>query len=246
LGNTYDDLGRRAEAEPLLRKSLEGLEVVFGEKHPNTLISRSMLGILCRNTGRLAEAEHETSETYRLRRSVLGELHPATLSTQCVLAGIYVSQGRHTDAEPLLRDFREKVRRQQGRLPPFTIRRIAEVGHALLQQGDFTEAESFLRLYLDIAGRKLPEGWRRFDATAALGASLLGQKKFAEAEPVLLKGYAGLRQYEERIPSYSRQTRLTEALDALVRLYEETNKPNEATKWRQEATKVAARSAASP
>ena len=63
---------------------------------------------------------------------------------------------------------------------------------------------------------------------------------------MVLKGYAGLRQYEERIPSYSRQTRLTEALDALVRLYEETNKPNEATKWRQEATKVAARSAASP
>jgi serine/threonine protein kinase len=245
LGNTYDDLGRRAEAEPLLRKSLEGLVVVRGEKNPDTLISRSMVGILCRNTGRFAEAEQQTSETYRLRRAVLGELHPATLSTQAVLAGIYLSQGRRTDAEPLLRDFREKIRRQQARLPPFTIRRIAEVGHALLQQGDFTEAESFLRLYLDTAERKLPEGWRRFDATAALGASLLGQKKYAEAEPALLKGYAGLRQYEERIPSYSRQARLTEALDTLVRLYEETNKPNEVTKWRQEATKAAARSTAS-
>jgi hypothetical protein len=69
---------------------------------------------------------------------------------------------------------------------------------------------------------------------SALGACLLGQKKYAEAEPLLLKGYEGLRQHEERIPASFRRTRLTEALGRLVQLYDEWAKPDEAAKWRKE------------
>jgi hypothetical protein len=122
------------------------------------------------------------------------------------------------------------------------------VGQALLWHADFSEAEPFLRLYLEIAAQKLPEGWRRFDVTAALGTSLLGQKKYTEAETALRNGYTGLRQYEESIPLHCREKRLREALESLVRLYEETSKPADATKWRRElaATRSAAKSAGHP
>jgi len=33
-----------------------------------------------------------------------------------------------------------------------------------------------------------------------LGGSLLGQKKYAEAEPLLLSGYEGMKQREVKIP----------------------------------------------
>jgi serine/threonine protein kinase len=241
LGDVYDHLGRFAEAEPLLKKALEGLQIVLGDRHPDTLVASSMLAVLYLNMGRIPEAERQASEAYRLRRAVLGELHPATVSSQGVLACVYLAQGRRTDAEPLLREFRQKADRQQDRLPPFAIRRIGELGHTLLRQGDFTQAESFLRFYLDLAGKKLPDGWRRSAALAELGACCLGQKKYPEAEPLLRKGYEGLRQQEEKIPAGFQRIQLTEVLDWLVHLYDDWGKPDEAAKWRKqlEAAKAA-------
>jgi len=43
-----------------------------------------------------------------------------------------------------------------------------------------------------------------------LGAALLGQKKYAEAEPLLIDGYEGMKQREQTIPWQAR-ARLTEA-----------------------------------
>ena len=111
---------------------------------------------------------------------------------------------------------------------------IAGVGEALFRERDFVEAESFFRLTLDLAAKQsLDNGWRS-SWVSALGACLLGQKKYAEAEPLLLRGYQGLRQHEERIPANFPQIRLTEALEWLVQLYEEWDKPDEAAKWRKE------------
>jgi hypothetical protein len=83
---------------------------------------------------------------------------------------------------------------------------------------------------------------------SALGACLLGQQKYAEAEPLLLRGYRGLRQHEQRIPAAFRQARLTEAAERLVQLYEAWGKPDETTKWRKEleAIKAAGKPTAGP
>ena len=47
-----------------------------------------------------------------------------------------------------------------------------------------------------------------------LGGALLGQKKYAEAEPLLLAGYEGMKQREAKIPPEGK-VRLTEALERL-------------------------------
>ena len=73
-----------------------------------------------------------------------------------------------------------------------------------------------------------------------LGAPLLGQKKYAEAEALLIAGFQGLKQRETTIPR-SAKVRLTEARKRLVQLYESTGKPDEAAKWR---TKLDANTAA--
>ena len=66
-----------------------------------------------------------------------------------------------------------------------------------------------------------------------LGGARLGQKKYSEAEPLLLKGYEGLKQREKTIPAYG-TVRIPEALDRLIELYTATNKPDEVEKWRAE------------
>ena len=62
------------------------------------------------------------------------------------------------------------------------------------------QAETLLRQALAILDKKSPEEWQNFEARSLLGASLLGQKKYAEAEPFLLQGYEGMKAREAKIP----------------------------------------------
>jgi eukaryotic-like serine/threonine-protein kinase len=70
----------------------------------------------------------------------------------------------------------------------------------------------------------------------------LGRKKYADAEPLLLKGYEGMKQREKAIPRQA-ATRIPEALDRLIEISTATNKPDEAKKWRAERAKYPAEKA---
>jgi eukaryotic-like serine/threonine-protein kinase len=62
------------------------------------------------------------------------------------------------------------------------------------------------------------------------GGALLGQKKYAEAEPRVVKGYENMKKREEKIPKTGGvEMRLPEALDRLIELYTATGKPDEVT-----------------
>jgi serine/threonine protein kinase len=163
LGHVYVNQGRYAEAEQLLTKSLKDCQDVLGEKHPFSLTNRLILAELYLNMGRLSQAEQHAGKAYRIWQAV-GEHNPHALWSQGLLAAVYLAQGRRTDAQPLVLAFRDKAKQQQDRLSPFNIRLTSELGHALLKQRDFRQAESLLRLYLAIAQKKLPDGWRRSSA----------------------------------------------------------------------------------
>ena len=93
--------------------------------------------------------------------------------------------------------------------------------------------EPMLRECLSIRLEKLPDDWRTFNTQNMLGGSLLGQHKYADAEPLLLSGYEGMKIREASIPPAGRD-RLKEALERLVRLYDEWGKVDEAAKWKAE------------
>ncbi len=75
-----------------------------------------------------------------------------------------------------------------------------------------------------------PEAWTTFNTKSLLGGALAGQKTYADAEPLLLAGYEGMKQREKTISPESK-ARLAEALERLVELHEATEKPDEAAKW---------------
>ena len=100
-----------------------------------------------------------------------------------------------------------------------------------------------LRGALAIRETKQPDLWSTFDTRSALGGALLGQKKYAEAEPLLLQGFEGMKQREAKIRPVDRR-HLVEALERLVRLYEETDDKEKAEKYRallDEARKMTAK-----
>lgn len=72
-------------------------------------------------------------------------------------------------------------------------------------------------------------------------------QKYAEAEPLLLQGYEGMRAREPRIPAGSKP-RLTEAGDRVVALYEAEGRKVTADEWRKKLgpAKAAATPPAAP
>jgi hypothetical protein len=84
-----------------------------------------------------------------------------------------------------------------------------------------------LRECLAIRRKLMPEHWLFFNTQSMLGGSLLGQHMYAEAEPLLLAGYEGMKT-RQAIP-----IRLTEALERLAQLYEAWGQDDKAAEWRK-------------
>jgi hypothetical protein len=103
---------------------------------------------------------------------------------------------------------------------------------AYQSQGKFAEAEPLAREALEFNRKKQPDNWQRFHAESLLGASLAGQKKYAEAEPLLLEGYSGLVERKDRIavPDWYH---LERGGDWLVQLYQAWGKPVKAAEWKK-------------
>src|SRR5262249_42205223 len=81
-----------------------------------------------------------------------------------------------------------------------------------------------------------PQAWRTCNARSVLGGALLGLRKYDEAEPLLLKGYQGMKQCEEAAPQ-GRGNDVPDALDRLMQLYAATDNPGVARKYRAERAK---------
>jgi serine/threonine-protein kinase len=94
------------------------------------------------------------------------------------------------------------------------------------------EAEKLGRECLTIREQKLPNDWRTYEARGTLGSCLVHQKRYDEAEPLLLSGCEGLRQHAAEIPD-GWKPRANADLQQLVQLYEATGRSDEAAEWRK-------------
>jgi hypothetical protein len=103
---------------------------------------------------------------------------------------------------------------------------------AYLDGQRWAEAETIARDCLGLREKKQPDDWWRFHTMSQLGAALAGQKKYGEAEPMLLQGYQGLKAREANIPARHRKKR-TEAAAQIIKLYEAWGKPDKASEWRK-------------
>jgi YD repeat-containing protein len=132
-------------------------------------------------------------------------------------------------------------KQQAGTDSPQYLSELLDLSRSLQQRRQHAEAEPLLRECLAIRQRKEPDAWTTFETQALLGGTLRAQKKYAEAEPLLLAGYEGLKQREATIPANSK-FRLTETLKRLVLLYDNWGQTDKAEAWRRklEGTKDAA------
>jgi len=123
-------------------------------------------------------------------------------------------------------------RRALGSENPETLGSAADLVLVYVSEGKFAQSEALARETVELNQKERPDDWQRFRAETLLGASLAGQKKYAEAEPLLVEGYQGMLARKERIdvPDWDHVDR---ARQWLVQVYVDWGKPEKAAEWRK-------------
>jgi hypothetical protein len=231
LAAAYWRVGRLDRSVPLFEDTLKVQESKLGPDHPHTLITLANLGTNYCDAGRLEEGIGLMEQALVRARTRYGSIPPSLEFTETQLAVAYVRARRFDKAEPLYRNALERARQRYGPADPRTAAAMAPLGSSLIQQRKWPEAETILRECLAIREKAMPDDRLRFNTMSQLGGALLGQGRHAEAEPLIVSGYEGMKAREDRIPSASK-IRLREASERLVRLYEAWGKPDQATAWK--------------
>ncbi len=233
LAVVYRLQGRYPEAESLYKQALTGRRIKLGADHPDTLATLNNLAVLYAKMKNLKEAIPLFEEALAQHRSKLGADHPHTIVTMASLGINYRDDGRLTDAIRCLEEAHAAVGERPRPLPA----EFAWIANALAETYDrnnqFDKAESIYREAVEHTRKDYKSDDPNIArALSQLGWNLFQQKKFAEAEPLLLQGYLGMKGHEAATPRESK-LRPAEAQGRLVQLYEAWGKPEEAAKWRE-------------
>ena len=218
-------LKRLDKSVPMFEELLSLREKKLGRGHPETLATAADLGVNYKDVGRIAEALPLLEEAYHASAKF-----PNLRAFGAPLLDAYAKAGKGTEAAKLIEELLADARKSLPKDSPQLAGRLAQFSQILLEQKLFTAAEPLLRECLAIREKTQPDAWSTFNTMSALGGALLGQKKYADAEPLLLKGYEGMKAREETIPKGA-ESRIPEALDRLIELYTATNKPDELKKY---------------
>ncbi|MGZ4811721.1 MAG: tetratricopeptide repeat protein [Terriglobales bacterium] len=232
LGVLYAVEGKYSLAEPLYQKVLEQWRKQMGPEHPRTLAVMSNIAILKLGAREYASAESMCKNVLDIRTRVLGPEHNETLESMRILESIYETEGKYSEAEPLARKVSELRTRVLGPKHPDTMDALSDLGEVLLDERRYPEAESVLRQALETEKQARPEGFRRYWMENLLGASMAGEKKYSDAEPLLVSGYEGMKQTAAKVPDVRRQ-KLTKAGEQVLRLYSEWSKPDKLAQWKE-------------
>ncbi len=149
-----------------------------------------------------------------------------------VFTAVLSDLGDHAAIEPLQRKMIDRLRAKVPAKDAQLAGALAELTLHLLTQQKFSEAEAPACESLAIREKTAPDDWRTFNSRSMVGASLLGQKKYPEAEPLLLSGCEGMKQREKSIPAVGKM-RLREALQRLGELYEARGEKEKAAEWKK-------------
>jgi serine/threonine protein kinase/tetratricopeptide (TPR) repeat protein len=230
LGDILRVEGKFAEAETETRSSLAMMRKAFGNENQFVAYPLATLANVLRDDAKLPEAEAAERETLAMRTNSLGAEHPEIAQSLNDLGVILAEQDHLTDAERLLRQALAMRRKLLGNEHPDTLDSLNGLAKVLQQQGNLTEAESLARQCNDLYEKLLPDDWRAFETSSLLGAIYLTQKKYADAEPLLIAGYDGLRLQEDRIPARDRRY-LRETARYAMKLYRATSQAEKAAEW---------------
>ena len=150
------DLGLPFEALTLL-DTVDVLQELLGEDHPEALASRNNLAGAYESAGRLTEAIALYEQVLTDSTRILGEDHPDTLTSRNNLAGAYKSAGRLAEAIALYEQVLTDSIRILGNNHPNTLSSRNNLAYAYVSAGRLTEAITLYEQLLPDSTRILGE-----------------------------------------------------------------------------------------
>jgi serine/threonine protein kinase/tetratricopeptide (TPR) repeat protein len=220
-------------AIPLLEQALEKTKAKLGPRHTDTLSSMNNLALAYQAGGQAERAVPLFEQVLEQMKSRFSLDNPSTRSVVLNLAMAYQDERQFPPAEPLWRELLAWQRQNEGPQSLAAAGTLIGLGQNLLFQQRHAEAETVLRESLVISEQKQPDNWLTYFTRAEVGGTLAGQKQYAEAEPLLLQGYEGMRQRAAKVPPAHRH-RFTEVLERLVQLYDAWGKKDQAAEWQKQ------------
>jgi tetratricopeptide (TPR) repeat protein len=231
LANVYWSQGNFTQAESLYSEAMETQRRVLGPEHPDTLLSMGNLASTYAEEHKYAQAEPLFTQTLEISRRVLGPEHTNTLGFLSDFATMYQRQGQYAQAETYAAQVVAGRQRVGSSEDPVDIQAaVANLALVYVSEGKFAESERLARQTLEFDEKNQPDDWERFRAESLLGASLSGQKKYAEAEPLLLDGYQGMLARKEKMGAPNLY-HLEHAREWLAQLYQSWGKREKAAAW---------------
>jgi serine/threonine-protein kinase len=219
----------------LLEQLIEKDEILRGPTAAAASDSAHKLAMLYEDAGKFEESAARQEKILALRAGTGGP--DFFVMYTCAMA--YQRAGKLEQADRLLRQVVEHDRKIKEPMGPVILSRALEVlSLNVLLQDRPVEAEPLAREALALVEKHqtTDRAWRLPYLRNLLGGTLLGQKEYAEAEPLLVQGYEGMKQGEATMTAQWRY-RLPEAGERVVRFYEETNQPEKAREWRERLQK---------
>jgi serine/threonine protein kinase/Tfp pilus assembly protein PilF len=232
LAEFYRGRGEYDKAESLYATALAGYRRVLGVNHPSTINSMNSLGELFIDTGKYPQAEALFKEAFDSARIAGREKHPFALASLFGVAEAYEREGHFAQAESLYTKVLEGRRDVLGNEHPDTLDTLVSLGNLRIDQQHYTRGEAPLREALAVYEKTMPDSWERYDCEALLGVSLTGQKRFADAEPLLIAGYEGMLKQKDTA-SASERADLPKRADSILNLYHDWGKAEKIAEWQQ-------------
>ena len=228
LANLYSGTRQFTKAIEIYEQVLELAESEFGRQHRNSQIVVANLGYNNLKANKIDRAIPLLEEAYRSSKQ-----YPVLAWTEQQLMSAYLVAKKEDAWGQLAVKSRDATLSKHGKdSKEFATASIIQ-GVQYLELGKYSKAEELFRCGYEIRNRDMPEHWSVANTMSLLGESLVLQGKFDQAKPLLVDGYAQLKETAEQIPTQVRKQRLQSAIKRLIKLAEATDDLQSARSWQE-------------
>jgi non-specific serine/threonine protein kinase/serine/threonine-protein kinase len=235
LGIAYAS-NHKTAALSIYNRAIDLSSRLLGKDDPSTVAAGAVRTILAPapKDGKIG-SDSVQAKLKDLDNSVMGALLQSAVRANTLIAG-----NKLEEAESVLKDglvLAERAGSDDVLADTIVAGNRDTLGWLRLQSGKPAEAEATLREAAGVLDRVLPNTWEQFNNQSMLGAALEAQKKFAQAEPLLVSGYEGMS--SRKAGTSTGRFTLDQAGEAVVKLYRDWGKLEKASEWKTRLAAVA-------
>ncbi len=226
LAHALDATGRTEEAIPLFIEILNIRRSRLGPDNEATIGSMINLGYLYNQLGQFDKSIPLLEIAVDISQS-----KPKLAWARKPLREAYRKSGKRKLFMNRIEADLQLARKEQKPNSTELAQELVILSIDLLESKDYEQAEALLREGFAIRHKKEPAAWTTFNAQSLWGESLLEQKKYDKAKPLLIAAYNGLKSSQAKTTT-DIHIRLVEAVNRLIRLAERTGDDDSLKQWK--------------